>query len=106
MIYEVNIDIDADVFDKYVVWLRKHMSEMLSLEYFEAATLYRVEADSLGEDGKRSISVSVHYQVASREKLEQYFLNHAKPMRSDAIEKFGTKFSATRRVLTEDFSLG
>lgn len=93
LIYEVNVEVEKEIFQEYIKWLKeKHFGELLKVDGFQTATLYFVE-------GTES-SVSCQYKVENREKLENYFNNEAKAMRQDGIDRFGTKFKATRRVLT------
>ena len=93
VIYEVNLSVDVEVADDYVVWLRQHVSEMLQIEGFNAAEIYQEER----EDRQRGYSV--RYRMSSREALDEYFDNHAPRMRGEGERQFGGRFSAARRIL-------
>jgi Domain of unknown function (DUF4286) len=92
LIYEVNLTVQESIAGAYLEWLRRHIPEILSFDGFEYATLLFGEA----EPGMRLYSV--HYYVADRASLDDYFANHAATMRQDAIERFGDQFTASRRV--------
>lgn len=39
VVYEVNLEVDADIADAYVAWLVPHMAEMLAIDGFLQTTL-------------------------------------------------------------------
>jgi len=39
IIYEVNVEIDADVYQAYIEWLRPHADHILALPGFKSASL-------------------------------------------------------------------
>lgn len=96
LIYEVNLKVDRAIESEYLAWLNDHVREMLELGCFEGAQIYREEQDGSGDGQFRMV---VHYQVRGRETLQRYFDEHAASMRADGLERFGARFSATRRVL-------
>ena len=63
---------------------------MLTLPYFIKAEIWKEE---------ESNSFSVRYYLNKREYLEDYFQNHAKKMRKEAVAKFKNDFTAKRRIL-------
>ena len=102
MIYEVNLKISNDAFSDYVAWLTPHVEEMLTLKGFtECEISSRERAD---EDGYKKMTVQ--YTIDSMENLDDYLENHSQRMRSDGLEKFPNKFSATRRFfeITKEFT--
>jgi ribosomal protein S8 len=94
VIYEVNLEIESSIAVEYLSWLPKHVQSMLKHSGFVKAETYKVESDS-----KDTVSVSVHYHVENHEKLEEYLKTHAPKMRKEAVDLFGSKFKANRRVL-------
>jgi len=68
---------------------------MLGLPGFIDATISRVEQ----EDGRAARSVQ--YELQDRKALEQYLSDQAAGMRQAAIDRFGDRFSATRRILVD-----
>ena len=94
VIYEVNLAVEPEIDADWRDWIGPHMAELVSLDGFEAANLYRVEA----EQETAAIHYTVQYQVKSREALQRYFQEHAPRLRQEGLERFGDKFQATRRI--------
>lgn len=94
VIYEVNLSIGLDIYNEYMTWLKKHVEDIVSYDGFYE---YKIYSDN--EKGSDKKKIIVHYKVSSLSKLQDYFSNHAAQTRQEAIERFGNKFSATRRVL-------
>jgi Protein of unknown function (DUF3667)/Domain of unknown function (DUF4286) len=95
VIYEVEVELDPRIVGEYDTWLELHMREVLACEGFETGRVF-VPEDKLADDGW--VRRTVHYHVASRELLQRYFDGPATVLRQQALERFGTKFRATRRV--------
>ena len=91
IIYEVNLNIEENIFNDYLDWLKTHIKEMLSFDGFQSARLFR--------HAEEENQLVVHYEVTSKEDLNNYFENHAARMREDGINRFGNQFTATRRIL-------
>ena len=96
VIYEVNIEVDAAAHDKYRVWLRDHIAEILALPGFAGAKLFEVlePPPSAGR-----IGLCVQYALKDRAALDEYLRDHAPRLRADGVARFGDRFQATRRVL-------
>ncbi|HVZ40061.1 MAG TPA: DUF4286 family protein [Candidatus Kapabacteria bacterium] len=95
ILYEVNLSVQSDVAAEYLEWLRDHVEQILRLDGFRSATLLAQEG---AEDGTRCFTV--HYWLADRASLDAYFANHAAAMRQDGLDRFGNRFTATRRVMS------
>jgi hypothetical protein len=95
VIYEVEVELDPRIVGEYDTWLELHMREVLACEGFETGRVL-VPEDKTADDGW--VRRTVHYHVASRELLQRYFDGPAAALRQQALERFGTKFRATRRV--------
>ena len=97
IVYEVNLTVDRDIADEYAAWLEGHIGEMLALPGFESAEwLENVDYDDEeGADPRWTIL----YRLGSHDDLTRYFEEDAERMRADGLERFGTQFQATRRVL-------
>ena len=93
LIYEVNLAVDGDAAEAMAVWLRAHIGEMVALDGFEGAAWYQREP----EDGRQQWTV--HYRLAGHRALQVYLDEHAGRMRQDGMDRFGGRFTATRRVL-------
>ena len=93
IVYEVRIEVDAEIAERYHQWLVPHVHEILATPGFTGAELYR-------EDGAEPRPVfTVRYHLDSREALAAYLREHAPRFRADAEQQFGGRFQATRRVL-------
>ena len=96
LLYEVNIQVDADAAEEMAVWMKAHIREMLGFDGFASATWYFHDPDA---DGRQQWSI--HYHVAGWKHLNDYFERHAAAMRQEGVDHFGGRFSANRRVLYE-----
>lgn len=93
LIYEVNLLIENEIKKDYERWLPTHIEAMLEKPGFVSANWFEVSNDEQTE-------WVVHYHVKSEDDLERYFLEDAPTMRQQAIDLFGDRFDATRRVLS------
>ena len=102
-VYEVNLDVDAEVADDYAAWLGPHIDEVLAVPGFVSAEWWRVEATPPVADTPTTVPPRVRwcvqYRVESREALQAYVDVHAERLRGDGLERFGGRFEASRRVL-------
>ncbi len=94
VIYEVNLEINPDIFNDYYQWLIEHVKKMLRFDGFQTAEIGLIDHQ---ENEKQKIRVS--YKISSYESLQTYLSEHAAEMRADAINKFGDQFSASRRII-------
>lgn len=99
LIYEVNLEVEDDINFKMAGWLPSHIDEMLKFKGFQSAHWYFRKPEDEGSENTNKTLWSIHYLVEDRKSLDNYFDNHAEKMRKEGIEKFGNKFSASRRVL-------
>lgn len=93
VIYEVNLVPDPAIEDQFDDWLQEHVRDMLALPGFIDATISRVEQ----EDGRAARTV--HYELQDRATLERYLTDDAPRMRQAGVDRFGKRFTATRRIL-------
>ena len=77
LIYEVNLDVDAAVFDKYQVWLKKHRDEVLALDGFESCQVFERSASDENAPNKDQRLLTLHYFMRDRASLDHYFNKHA-----------------------------
>jgi hypothetical protein len=92
-IYEVNLTVDAGIAHDYAAWLDGHIRQILEIDGFLSAEWFEIE----GESDRRQWTVQ--YRLRDRRSLEEYFTEHAEQMRADGTGRFGSSFSATRRIL-------
>lgn len=93
VIYEVNLSVSREIYADFMVWLKDHIKEMLTLPGFTQASLLKQEADVSELE-----ELTVQYQLEKRSDLEKYFTEFAPKMREEGIKLFQDKFSAGRRV--------
>ena len=95
VIYEVNLTINNDIYIDFRAWLNQHIDAILRIHTFIQASVFKVEQNKNADEKQ----LTIQYQLNNRHDLEQYFIKFAAKMRTDAINQFGNKFSATRRIL-------
>ena len=94
--YEVNLDVDTDVFPAFRAWLDEHVQHMLALPGFVSAEVLE-RTDPPPPQGRRSLCTI--YILGSEADLQRYLRDDAARMRADGLERFPGKFTATRRIL-------
>lgn len=93
LIYEVTIELEnVEIEQNYLSWLKTHLQEILTLDGFIEARLYRVASSP-------KPAWTVHYTVETRAKLDAYIQNHAPAMRAEGVSRFGNQVSLSRRIL-------
>ena len=94
--YEVNLDVDADVFAPFRAWLDEHVQHMLALPGFVSAEiLERTDPPPAA----RQRSLCTIYRLTDARALERYLREDAARMRSEGLQRFPGKFGASRRIL-------
>lgn len=96
VVYEVTVEVDIAIQRAYRGWLRHHVAAMLALPGFIAAQCFEV-AEPAAPPGR--IALCVQYRLRDAQALAAYMVEHAPRMRADGVARFGSRFSATRRVL-------
>lgn len=96
IVYEVTLQVERGIAADFTAWLREHRLQMLALPGFvDAQQFSRVDEAS---DSTHCTFVMA-YRLRDQAALDAYFAEHAAAMRADGLARFGTRFSATRRVL-------
>jgi len=99
LVYEVNLEVEPEINFAYAGWLPEHIDRMLKFNGFKAAYWFFRNPEDEGREPTDKKLWTIHYLVEDRESLDDYLRNHAKTMRQEAVEKFGTKFRSNRRIL-------
>jgi len=94
--YEVALTPDPAILREFDLWLEGHVAEMLRLPGFDSASIHPAEEPGTGRPER-----VVRYRLESREALERYFREDAARMRADGVQRFGDRFSASRRIVEE-----
>jgi antibiotic biosynthesis monooxygenase (ABM) superfamily enzyme len=96
IVYEVTLRVEAEIAEAYLHWLRDHMQQMLRLPGFLAAELFAVDDAEAEANGHRYCA---QYRLRDAQALAHYLSEHAPRLRAEGTTRFGTRFSAQRRVL-------
>ena len=93
--YEVELEVDRAIAEDYLRWLRPHMQQILALPGFLGAELLEEVASA---DAARRCFCA-RYRLRDEAALQRYLREDAPGLREDGLRRFGTRFSARRRVL-------
>jgi hypothetical protein len=94
VVYEVDLEADADIAGPFDTWLRDHVADMLQFEGFLSAEIFD---DPAAPNGR--IRRIVQYRLRDQAALDDYLATQAPRMREQGVARFGDRFSAGRRVL-------
>jgi len=102
IIYEVNLTVEQSVAKEFAAWLPPHIETILKFDGFISASWFeRRHQDEGKADNSSEVLWTVQYRLKDRASLENYLEKHAPAMREDGKRRFGGRFSAQRRVLTQ-----
>lgn len=96
IIYEVNLIVESSIFAEYYPWLIDHIQEMFQFKGFLKAEVAEEKTMTTAKH-----ALTVRYMITDAEALDDYLNQHAPTMRARAKERFGDKFTASRRVFTD-----
>ena len=96
IIYNVTINIDDTVHDKWVSWMtEKHIPEVLATGKFVKANMVKVMiVEEMG-----GTTYSIQYYAENKEMLEKYYQEDAPKLREEGLKLFGDKMLAFRTEL-------
>lgn len=94
VIYEVNLNIDAEIYSQFESWLKGHAKEILQFPGFIQASI--IKQDQATTSGREHLTVQ--YLLENRDALDKYFTDLAPKMREQGINLFKDKFSAERKI--------
>lgn len=93
LIYEVNIEIEPEIYTQYSEWIGPHAQEVIAHKGFQHVDIFETKSDV----GKPLFVC--HYWLDNQESLDAYLRDYAPKLRADADKKFGRKIKGVRRVL-------
>lgn len=96
IIYEVTLHVDADIAEEYDAWLEQHIREMHVLPGFVGSEKFSIETE---QEAPSQVGRVVHYRLESCQAFDDYLRDHVDRMRDKGVERFGDRFSASRRIL-------
>lgn len=96
IIYNVTSNIDESVHDLWMEWMMdEHVPQIMETAKFYKIKILKV----LVEEQHGGTTYSVQYFAESREKLEEYYKDHAPTLRADSQKRFGDKVLQFRTEL-------
>lgn len=98
VVYEVNLEVERATYPAYYAWLCEHVREIVALPGFvQAQILEPLELDEIIVSAERQ-QVTASYLLTDETALQNYLKHHAPRLRQQGLDKFGNKFTATRRI--------
>ncbi|CAM1361642.1 DUF4286 family protein [Tenacibaculum xiamenense] len=94
-IYNVTVNVDESIQAEWLVWIEKHIPEVLATGHFLSAKMTQV----LVEEEMGGVTYSIQYSAKTKEDLENYYKFSAEKLRGDGMKKFADKMLAFRTEL-------
>lgn len=95
IIYNVTINIDDSVHEEWLEWMmEEHIPQVMETGKFFKAKMVKVLV--VEETGN---TYSVQYFAEDKEKLNEYYKEHAPALREEGLKRFGDKMLAFRTEL-------
>jgi len=99
VLYNVTINIDEDVEQDWIEWMKKtHIPAVMDTGFFSEYRLMRMLSESADETGK---TYAIQYIAENLAKVETYLETAAPKLQKQSIIRYGTKMAAFRTVLEE-----
>lgn len=97
IVYEVRIQVDQDIEETWVDWMRKeHVSMLFETGYVRGFNLLKELKDDNGRP-----TYCFQYRFLSQDTLNAYFDEHAARLRAHVSDNFAGRFSAERKIYEE-----
>lgn len=102
IIYEVIAKVSRARAKEYKEWLGPHTERLLKEPGFLKAQIFEeIREPSPNEEAQEAVVLGVRYSLKDSESLDQYLAGPAQTLRQEALEKFGSSLSISRRVWRE-----
>lgn len=96
--YNVSVSVPQDLAGEWESWMReKHIADVVATGKFISAQLWRV----LEPESADMVQFSVEYIAENLAEYEEYRAKYAPALQADHTAIFGTRVTASRRVLCE-----
>jgi hypothetical protein len=96
IVYNVTINIDADVHDEWKKWmLEEHIPQVLATGMFVDSRMSRM----LLAEEEGGLTYSIQYTLESMEKMREYEDKYAPALRDAVEKKYEGKFGAFRTMM-------
>lgn len=99
LIYEVNLEVEEDAKFGFAGWLPGHIDQILKLPGFRGAQWFFRNHQDEDRPPADTVLWTIQYIIDDQKHLDDYLADQAPKLRQEAIDKFGDKFKASRRVL-------
>lgn len=93
ILYEVNVEVEAEAAAAFEAWLREHMADVVAAGGFLRAALYGRAAP----EGR--VGLTAHYFAPDEATLQAYLDGPAEGLRREVLSRFAGRFTTSRRVL-------
>lgn len=90
-IYELKIEVDAEIHSPYAAWLATHVAEVVKAGGFSSAAVFK--------DSENPLVWIVHYHASASAVIDSYLKDHAPRLRADGLQRFGDRARVERRIL-------
>lgn len=94
IIYNVTVNIDKSIHKEWLVWIKEHIPQVLATGKFTEAKLTKVLVEDTEAD-----TYSIQYRAPSRAALDAYYLEDAKRLQLEGLQRFSDKMLAFRTEL-------
>ena len=96
IIYNVTVNIDADVHNDWLQWMKKtHIPDVMATGFFLSNKISKV----LTGDEEGGLTYSIMYTCENMEAYERYQAEKAPALQADHTERYAGKFGAFRTLL-------
>ncbi len=94
-IYNVTVNVEDDIKDRWLNWIKNHIPQVLATGKFTGAKLSKVLVD----EKNNTTTYSIQYRAKSRKDLDDYYTYFAENLRNDGLRLFADKMLAFRTEL-------
>lgn len=93
-IYEVTVEVEAALESEFLIWLKRHIQDIVNEAGFESAQVFALESGKPG-----LLSWCTHYHATNRAVIDAYIEHLAPKFRADAVKRFAERVRVSRRIL-------
>jgi len=97
ILYNVTINVDDDVHDEWLDWMKStHLPMVMDTGKFISFEMYRILSRQEDEEG---VTYSVQYKAESLKDYEEYRDNFGPGLQEETSKRYGGKYVAFRTIL-------
>ena len=109
LVYEVNLEIENNTYNKHKTWLQAHFHDMVIKNGFLKLQLFQAKnVNPVDDTNMRYTKLIAQYYILDYSILKQYLKDFSEKMRNEIVTKLGTNYNVSRRIfeLLEVFKPG